>query len=139
MDQRVSLVTLGVADLERAVAFYGQLGWTPGNDWRAQHVAFFQCVGMVVALWDRDELAADSGTVANAPGSVTLAMNVASPDEVDAVLDEARAAGASIPRAGAPTSWGGYSGVFHDLDGQPWEVAHNPSWRIGPDGSTNLQ
>ena len=139
MDQRVSLVTLGVSDLPRAVAFYEALGWAPGNDWRAQHVAFFQGVGMVIALWDRDELAADSGTTAHPPGAVTLAMNVGSPAEVDAVLEEARAAGATVPRVGAETTWGGYSGMFHDLDGHPWEVAHNPGWRIGPDGSTNLQ
>lgn len=138
MDQRVSLVTLGVDDLERAVAFYELLGWAPGNDWREQDVAFFQCVGMVFALWNRDELAADSGTEASKPGSMTLAMNVGSPAEVDEVLAQAREAGARIPRGGAPTSWGGYSGVFHDLDGHPWEVAHNPFWRIGSDGSTNL-
>jgi predicted lactoylglutathione lyase len=138
MDQRVSLITLGVADLERAVTFYETLGWTCDNDWREQGVAFFQCVGMVFALWDRDELAADSGTVASPPGSMALAMNVGSPSEVDEVLAQARAAGAHVPRAGAETFWGGYSGVFHDPDGHPWEVAHNPGWRIGPDGSTNL-
>lgn len=138
MQQRVSLITLGVADLERSVDFYARLGWTPGNDWRAQGVAFVQCVGMVVALWDRDELAADSGTTAHPPGAATLAHNVASPTEVDQVLDEARAAGARIVRAGAETPWGGYSGLFHDPDGHPWEIAHNPAWRIGADGSTNL-
>jgi predicted lactoylglutathione lyase len=139
MDQRVSLITLGVADLERAVAFYEAMGWSPANDWREQHVAFFQCVGMVFALWDRDELAADSATTAHPPGAATLAMNVGSPAEVDAVLAEAERAGASIPRGGAETFWGGYSGVFHDPDGHAWEVAHNPGWRIGADGSTNLQ
>ncbi len=138
MDQRVSLITLGVADLERAVAFYEALGWTPGNEWREQGVAFFQCIGMVFALWDRDELARDSGTDASPPGSMTLALNVASPMEVDEVLAQARAAGAHVPREGAETFWGGYSGMFHDLDGHPWEVAHNPGWRIGADGSTNL-
>ena len=138
MDQRVSLITLGVGDLPRAVAFYEAMGWTPGNDWRAQGVAFFQCVGMVLALWDRDELAADSGTPASAPGAVTLAMNVESPEAVDDVLAQAARAGARILRAGAKTSWGGYSGVFHDVDGHAWEVAHNPHWRIDPDGSTNL-
>ncbi len=138
MDQRVSLITLGVEDLGRAVEFYSTLGWEPGNDWREQDVAFFQCVGMVLALWDREELAADSGTSVAAPSAVTLAMNVASPEEVDDVLAQAERAGARIPRTGAATTWGGYSGVFHDLDGHAWEVAHNPHWRIDPDGSTKL-
>src|SRR5687767_3059317 len=129
MDQRLSLITLGVADLSRAVSFYEALGWTPGNDWRAQDVAFFQCPGMVLGLWDHTALAADSGTTANPPGAVTLAMNVGSPAEVDAVLAEVAAAGATIHRGGAETPWGGYSGVFHDPDGHPWEVAHNPAWR----------
>lgn len=138
MDQRVSLITLGVHDLGRAVAFYEAMGWTPGNDWEAQGVAFFQCVGMVVALWDREELAADSVTEVAAPGAVTLALNLRSTAEVDDVLAEAARAGAHVARTGAATSWGGYSGVFHDLDGHAWEVAHNPFWRIDPDGSTNL-
>lgn len=138
MDQRVSLITLGVDDLERAVAFYEALGWAAGNDWRDQGVAFFQCVGMVLALWNRDELTADSGTQPAPPGAVTLAMNVGSPGEVDEVLATASRAGAHLARTGAPTSWGGYSGVFHDVDGHAWEVAHNPFWRIGDDGSTNL-
>lgn len=138
MDQRVSLITLGVEELERAVAFYAAIGWTPGNDWREQDVAFFQCVGMVFALWNREELAADSGASAHPPGAVTLALNVESPDAVDEVLAQAARAGARVPREGAATSWGGYSGVFHDVDGHAWEVAHNPYWRIGSDGSTNL-
>lgn len=138
MDQRVSLITLGVTNLDRAVDFYERLGWSPGNEWRSQGVAFFQCVGMVLALWDRDELARDSGTTAHAPGAITLAMNVDSPRVVDEVLSEASRAGARVARAGAKTDWGGYSGVFHDPDGHAWEVAHNPQWRIGADGSTNL-
>jgi predicted lactoylglutathione lyase len=138
MDQRVSLVTLGVADLPRAVAFYEALGWTAGNDWQAQDVAFFQAVGMIFALWDRDELAKDSGTAANPPGAVTLAYNADSPAGVDAVLAEARAAGAHVVREGAETFWGGYSGAFHDLDGHAWEVAHNPGWHLAADGSISL-
>lgn len=139
MEQRLSLITLGVADLPRAVEFYAALGWEPGNEWREQDVAFFQCPGMVFALWNRDELAADSGTEANPPGAATLAWNAQSPAEVDAALEEARAAGAKIVREGADTPWGGYSGCFHDLDGHAWELAHNPFWRIAADGSTNLQ
>jgi predicted lactoylglutathione lyase len=139
MQQRISLVTLGVADLERAISFYEALGWQPGNDWRAQDVAFFQCGGMVLALWSRDELAADSATIAHPPGAVTLAQNVESPERVDEVLAEARDSGATIARAGTPTEWGGYSGIFHDPDGHPWEVAHNPFWHLRPDGTIHLE
>ncbi|WP_406830742.1 VOC family protein [Pedococcus sp. KACC 23699] len=138
MDQRVSLVTLGVGDLARAEAFYTALGWQRGND--EQDVVFFQCGGMVVALWDRGSLAEDSVvTDGGGWGGVTLALNVGSPAEVDAVLDEARAAGARIGRTGARTEWGGYSGVFLDPDGHPWEVAHNPFWTVTDDGRTLLR
>jgi catechol 2,3-dioxygenase-like lactoylglutathione lyase family enzyme len=138
MEQRLSLVTLGVGDLRRARAFYEGLGWStraePGDD-----VVFFQVGGLVVALWSREELAQDSG-VENASGwgGVTLAHNVRSPAEVDEVIAQAEAAGATIPRRGAATFWGGYSGVFVDPDGHPWEIAHNPRWTIGPDGSVTL-
>lgn len=138
MEQRLSLVTLGVADLERATAFYEALGWQVGNDWRTHDVAFFQCGGVILGLWSRDALAADSGTVAHPPGATTLAHNVDSPTRVDEVLATAEAAGASIVRSGAPTEWGGYSGVFHDPDGHPWEIAHNPFWRLDEDGSIHL-
>jgi catechol 2,3-dioxygenase-like lactoylglutathione lyase family enzyme len=138
MDQRVSLVTLGVADLGRARAFYEALGWSSASD-PADGVVFFQAGGMVVGLWDRDLLAADVGPQpAAAPVGFALAHNVGSPAEVDAVLEEARAAGATVARAGAPTDWGGYSGLFLDPDGHPWEVAHNPFWTLGPDGSVTL-
>jgi len=137
--QRVSLVTLGVTDLARAVGFYERLGWIVGNDWQAQEVAFFQCGGMVLALWDRAALAADSGTEPAEPGAIALAHNVESPAAVDAVLARARAAGATIVRAGAATEWGGYSGCFHDPDGHPWEVADNPSWHLAADGSVHLE
>jgi uncharacterized protein len=138
VEQRVSLVTLGVADVERSRAFYEALRWTtraePGAD-----VVFFQAGGMIVALWDRAELAEDSGVRDSGGwGGVTLAHNVRSPEEVDAVIEEARAAGATIPRAGGETFWGGYSGVFVDPDGHPWEVAHNPRWTINDDGSVSL-
>jgi predicted lactoylglutathione lyase len=138
MDQRVSLITLGVADLGRARRFYEALGWhtnaAPEDD-----VVFFQAGGMIVGLWGRDQLAEDSRVEDNGGwGGVTLAMNVASPAEVDAVLEEAGAAGASVPRRGAETFWGGYSGLFIDPDGHPWEVAHNPHWTLSPDGSIHL-
>ncbi len=139
MEQRLSLVTLGVADLERAVAFYAALGWEPGNDVAAQDVAFFQGPGMIVALWHRDELATDSAVADTGGwGGITLAHNVGSPEEVDAVLADAERAGATIGRPGAATDWGGYSGVFIDPDGHPWEVAHNPFWTIAKDGGISL-
>ena len=138
MEQRVSLITLGVCDLGRARAFYEALGWTTGAA-PDDDVVFFQAGGMVVALWDRARLAEDSMvTDAGGWGGVTFAYNVRSPAEVDAVIDEARAAGATIGREGAATFWGGYSGLFADPDGHPWEVAHNPHWGIADDGSVRL-
>jgi len=138
MEQRVSLVTLGVADLARARAFYEALGWQSNTD-PAIEVAFFQAGGLVVALWDRASLAADSGV--EDPGGysgITLAHNVRSPEEVDDVIAQAREAGARIAREAGETFWGGYSGVFADLDGHPWEVAHNPRWTLAEDGSVRL-
>jgi uncharacterized protein len=136
--QRVSLITLGVADLGHARSFYEALGWKTGAD-PGDDVVFFQAGDMVLALWDRARLAEDSG-VADAPGwgGVTLALNLGSPAEVDAAIEEARAAGASVPREPAETFWGGYSGVFVDPEGHPWEVAHNPHWRLDADGGIHL-
>lgn len=137
MEQRVSLITLGVSDVARARAFYEALGWngeSPDGD-----VVFFQAGGMVLALWDRRMLAHDSAVHDGGGwGGVTLAYNVASPAEVDAVLAEAGAAGATIGRPAAATVWGGYSGIFVDPDGHPWEVAHNPGWVLAADGSVRL-
>jgi predicted lactoylglutathione lyase len=138
MDQRLSLITLGVRDLARSRAFYEAMGWRTGAG-PDDDVVFFQAGGIVVALWDRASLADDSGVEDTGGwGGVTLAYNVRSPQEVDAVIDEARAAGASIPRGGADTFWGGYSGIFVDPDGHPWEVAHNPRWTLLDDGSVRL-
>jgi uncharacterized protein len=138
MEQRVSLVTLGVADVAAARRFYEALGWTPGPT-AGDEVVFFQAGRMILALWGRAALADDSGvTDAGGWGGITLAHNVGSPAEVDAVLGQARAAGASIPREGGETVWGGYSGVFVDPDGHPWEVAHNPFWTLEDDGSIRL-
>jgi predicted lactoylglutathione lyase len=138
MEQRLSLLTLGVTDLSRARAFYEALGWTsgagPGDD-----VVFFQAGGMIVALWSRASLAEDSGVEDSGGwGGMTPAYNTRSPAEVDAVIEEARSAGARIAREPAATFWGGYSGVFVDPDGHPWEIAHNPHWTIGDDGSVRL-
>jgi hypothetical protein len=138
MEQRISVITLGVAELDRARAFYEALGWrseTPAE----MEVAFFQAGGMVLALWDREKNAEDSGVEnGSGYGGVTLACNVRSPAEVDAVIGEARAAGAHISREPGETFWGGYSGVFVDPDGYPWEVAHNPRWIVEEDGSVRL-
>jgi hypothetical protein len=138
MRQRVTVITLGVTDLERARGFYEALGWStgagPGDD-----VVFFQAGEMVLALWDRAKLAEDSCVQDGGGwGGVTLAMNVDSPAEVDAVNQEARAAGATIGREPAETFWGGYSSVFIDPDGHPWEVAHNPHWTLNEDGAVTL-
>ncbi len=138
MDQRVTLITLGVTDLARARGFYEGLGWKtnakPDDD-----VVFFQAGPMVFALWDRARLAEDS-TVSDSGGwgGITLAHNVGSPGEVDEVIETARAAGATIGREPAETFWGGYSGVFVDPGGHPWEVAHNPHWTIAEDGSVKI-
>ena len=138
MEQRISLITLGVADPGRSRAFYEALGWSgesPDGD-----VVFFQTGGMVFALWGREKLAEDSAVDdAGGWGGVTLAHVVASPAEVDAVLAHAEAAGAIIGRTGAPTFWGGYSGIFIDPDGHPWEIAHNPGWVLAEDGSVRIR
>jgi hypothetical protein len=138
MEQRVSLVTLGVADLGRALAFYQAMGWEPASE-AADDVVFFQAAGMVVALWDRARLAEDSAVQDGGGwGGVTLAHNVGSAEAVDTVIDQARAAGAVIGREPATTFWGGYSAVFIDPDGHPWEVAHNPGWTLNADGSVSI-
>lgn len=136
MEQRLSCVTLGVADLDRSRQFYEALGWrgTVLDD-----VVFFQAAGLVVALWGRSQLAEDSCVQDGGGwGGVTLAHNTRSRAEVDAVMAQAQAAGGRVGRRPAETFWGGYSGVFLDPDGHPWEVAHNPGWPITDDGATLL-
>lgn len=138
MKQRVNLITLGVADLGRARRFYEALGWETGAG-PEDDVVFFQTGELALALWDRAKLAEDSRVEdAGGWGGVTLALNLGSPAEVDAVTEEARAAGATIGREPAETFWGGYSSVFVDPDGHPWEVAHNPHWRLTSDGGIEL-
>ena len=138
MKQRVTLITLGVHDLARARRFYEALGWETGAA-PDDDVVFFQAGDLVVALWDRARLAEDS-CVEDAPGwgGITLALNLGSPEEVDAVAEEARAAGATIGREPAETFWGGYSAVIIDPDGHPWEIAHNPHWTVTADGGVRL-
>ena len=138
MEQRVSVITLGVSDLGRARRFYEALGWST-NAAPEDDVVFFQAGGLVFALWGRGLLAEDSGVADSAGfGGVTLAHNVRSPAEVDEVVEQARAVGATVTREPAETFWGGYSGVFVDPDGHPWEVAHNPHWTLASDGSVAL-
>jgi len=138
VEQRVSLITLGVTDLNRARQFYAALGWAPATS-PADDVVFFQAGGMVLGLWDRAMLASDSAVEDSGGwGGVTLAYNVNSPGEVDATIEQARLAGARIGREPAATFWGGYSAVFIDPDGHPWEVAHNPGWTLLDDGSIRL-
>jgi catechol 2,3-dioxygenase-like lactoylglutathione lyase family enzyme len=137
LEQRLSLVTLGVADLDRSRRFYESLGWRRNN--RDDGVVFFQIPGGVLALWGRHELAAETGLPDSGGfGGIALAYNTRSRAEVDSVLAEAESAGARILRPAAETFWGGYSGYFADPDGHPWEVAHNPGWRIDPDGRVVL-
>jgi len=139
MEQRLSLVTLGVRDLGASRAFYRRLGWKespPSNE----HVAFFQCGGLVFALWGRDALVEDAGVDGPGKGfaNVSLAHNVRSKADVDATLKEAKQAGATILKPGAEASWGGYTGYFADPDGFAWEVAWNPGFEILPDGGIKL-
>jgi predicted lactoylglutathione lyase len=138
MEQRLSLVTLGVANLPRARAFYEALGWS-ATDRGDDDIVFFQAGCLVIALWERSRLAED--TVVSDPGGwggVTLAYCTRTTEEVDEVLAQAATAGGTARRPAAQTFWGGYSGVFTDPDGHPWEVAHNPFWTIREDGSTLL-
>ncbi len=138
LEQRVSLITLGVADLARARAFYGALGWREAGE-SAEGIAFYQLPGQALALYPLADLARDQGR-ALTPGSggVTLAQNVASAAAVDALMAEAVAAGASALVQPAPTDWGGYVGYFADPDGHVWEVAHAPMFPLGPDGTLTL-
>jgi predicted lactoylglutathione lyase len=138
MDQRISLITLGVTDVPRARAFYEALGWTADAQPDAETV-FFQAGGIVVGLWVRAKLAADCAVQDGGGwGGITPAHNVRSRQEVDAIIEQARAAGATIGREPAETFYGGYAGVFHDPDGHAWEIAHNPYWTVRDDGSVRL-
>ncbi len=137
MEQRVSLITLGVADVDAARAFYERLGWR--CDLPLDDVAFFQAGGLVFSLWGRDKLATDRAvTDGGGWGGVTLAHNVRSGAEVDQIIEEARAGGATIGREPGPTFYGGYSGIFIDPDGHPWEIAHNPGFPLDDAGVISL-
>jgi uncharacterized protein len=139
MEQRISLITLGVADLERSRAFYERLGWQRSVR-GADGIAFFKTGGMALALYPRDDLAKDAGVSPQGHGfpGFTLAFNARSRAEVEVVLAEAQAAGATIVKPAEEAFWGGYSGYFTDPDGFAWEVAWNPSFPIAADGSLRL-
>ena len=141
MEQRLSVVTLGVADVARAQRFYEALGWRvdDGVDDEHDHIVFFQTAGMIFSLWDRGKLALDGGLAdPGGWGGVTLGYCVGSPEEVERVLAAAAAAGATVTSPGRRREWGGYSGIFVDLDGHSWEIGHNPAWTVHPDGRTTL-
>jgi uncharacterized protein len=137
VQQSVSLITLGVSDYGKAKAFYEALGWSVA--WEAEETSFFQANGVVLVLWSRDKLAADMGIRDEAGwGGIALAHNVGSRDEVHDVIELARSNGAEITREPAETFYGGYAGAFRDLDGHAWEIAHNPGFGLGGDGSVVL-
>ena len=135
MNQSVSLITLGVSDYARAKAFYAAIGWSPAMD--VEETAFFQANGVIVVLWSRDKLAADMGIPDDGArsGGIALSHNVGSDEEVDRIIEDARANGAEISREPARTFYGGYAGAFRDLDGHTWEVAPNPGFGLTDDGA----
>jgi catechol 2,3-dioxygenase-like lactoylglutathione lyase family enzyme len=140
MEPRITLVTLGVIDLERSLRFYRDgLGWRPSSASVEGDVAFFQVGPLALALWSRAELAKDAGIYDGGGwGGVALAHNVRSLEEADAALARAVEAGGRLLKPAAATEWGGYSGYIADPDGHPWEIAWNPSWPIEADGSIRL-
>lgn len=134
MEQRLSLVTLGVADLARSRTFYERLGW---HGQEVEETVFFQAGGIAVVLWAREKVAADAGIADRSTdgfGGMTLAHNVRSRAEVDDVLNAAAAAGAGISQPARETFYGGYAGFFTDPDGHVWEIAHNPGFTLDGEG-----
>lgn len=138
VEPRITIITLGVADYPRAKAFYEALGWTCALD--IEETAFFQANGVVLVLWDRGKLANDSGIADDGArwGGITLAHNVRTREEVDTVIADARRLGGEISREPGETFYGGYAGVFRDLDGHAWEVAHNPGFGMDDHGNVVL-
>jgi uncharacterized protein len=139
MEQRISLITLGVADPDRSRAFYERLGWQRSAR-AAEGIVFFQAGGLALALFPRNELAKDAQVASAGQGfaGITLAYNTRARAEVDSVLAEAVAAGATLVKPAEEAFWGGYSGYFADPDGFPWEIAWNPSFSVATDGSLHL-
>jgi catechol 2,3-dioxygenase-like lactoylglutathione lyase family enzyme len=138
---RLTFVTLGVADVEAAAAFYERLGWRRSSGSVPGEIAFFRLGGVALGLWDHDKLAHDAGLPTAPPlpfRGVALAVNVATEAEVDQVLNDARDAGATLLKPGERADWGGYSGYFADPDGNAWEVAYNPGFPLREDGTVAL-
>ena len=141
MPARLSLVTLGVRDVERSAAFYEALGWRRSSASVAGEVAFFGTAGGLLALYGEGALARDAGQEGSQAGGfrgVSLAINLEEREDVDRAFAPVRSAGGKVLAPPAPADWGGYLGYFEDPDGHLWEVAHNPSWPIGPDGRPAL-
>ncbi len=139
MEQRVSIITLGVTDLKRSSEFYERLGWRRSMA-KTEGIVFFQAGGMALALYPRDELAKDANVTVDGDGfrGISLAYNTRSHSEVDSVLAEAEGAGAKIVKPAEEAFWGGYSGYFSDPDGFLWEVAWNPFFAVADDGSIRI-
>ncbi len=139
MERRISIITLGVDDLERSTAFYERLGWVRSSA-SQEAITFIKLKGTVLALFSREALAEDAGVAAGRGGvsGVTLAHNVESPTEVDRVIDFAVSCGATLVKAPRTVFWGGYSGYFADPDGHLWEVAHNPFFSLDEEGHVVL-
>jgi catechol 2,3-dioxygenase-like lactoylglutathione lyase family enzyme len=139
MEQRLSLITLGVADVARSRRFYEALGWRASGVSQPDEVAFFQLGGIALSLFGRAALAEDAGVPeGQGSGGMALAHNARTRAEVDAILEEARAAGARVLTPARATAWGGYACYFADPDGHAWEVAWNPHFPLRPDGSLQL-
>ena len=139
MKQSISLITLGTTNYDAAKSFYSALGWVPARE--IQETAFFQANGVVLVLWAREKLADDSGVVDEGASwsGITLAHNLGSPQEVDELIEHARENGATVTREPSETFYGGYAGVFRDLDGHAWEIAFNPGFGLESDGSVVLR
>jgi len=138
MEQRVTLVTLGVSDYARAKAFYAALGWSPALE--VEETAFFQGNGVILTLWAREKLGTDMGIPDDGArwSGIALAHNVRSREEVNEVIEQARTSGAEITREPSETFYGGYAGAFRDLDGHAWEIAHNPGFGLDDAGNIVL-
>jgi predicted lactoylglutathione lyase len=140
MSPHISLITLGVADVARATAFYEKLGFVRSKKASQESVSFFRAGPVVLALWNRDAQKedAEADELWTGNGGIVVAQNMASEAEVDAMMVRAEAAGASILKPAAKTFWGGYDGYFADADGHVWEVAFNPFWPLDEDGRIDL-
>ena len=140
MSANITLITLGVADVAKATAFYQSVGFVKSKTASQESVSFFRAGGLVLALWDRvtQREDANAGELWNSNGGIAVAQNVASEAEVDAVMAKAATSGARILKPESKTFWGGYSGCFADPDGHLWEVAFNPHWGLNEQGLIKL-